>query len=491
MLRLAFAVVLIGISDAAFAQEVTLSSRDGGVSVTGVLRDYDGELYRLETAFGTLTLDGSAVTCTGASCPEPGAFVAEFSFAGPAWLTGGLLPGLLASFAKAEGYVLKISGSQFVLSDPATGQPAGRITVVDQGAIAADGTSTVPDFLLFRGVPPSEAADRWPVRHVFAIDALIPAVSPQNPVSDITVSTLSDVLEGKIIDWTELGGAEAAIVLDVPGPKDTERVNLAVFGLGQVSKEATNDDWPVMKTDPFVLSLRPLSELGEFRPLDLRGSCGISLPASESALRTDGYPLTTPIYLGQTPGRPPRLAREFIAYARSQAVQRVIRESGFVDQSLERRPFVGQGRRLATSILTGANAAGLREVQRMVADLRDHDQISMAFRFQDGSSRLDPQSSSNIRALANELDRGTFDGHEIIVAGFSDGIGHAASNLRLSRQRARAVRDELLSEVSPSQDNWREDLVAKGYGEAAPIACDDTDWGRQLNRRVEIWVRQR
>ena len=35
----------------------------------------------------------------------------------------------------------------------------------------------------------------------------------------------------------------------------------------------------------------------------------------------------------------------------------------------------------------------------------------------------------------------------------------------------------------------RVDLGVDAFGEAMPMACDDTSWGRQANRRVEVWVR--
>ena len=31
-------------------------------------------------------------------------------------------------------------------------------------------------------------------------------------------------------------------------------------------------------------------------------------------------------------------------------------------------------------------------------------------------------------------------------------------------------------------------IEAEAFGEALPMACDDTDWGRRINRRVEVWV---
>jgi phosphate transport system substrate-binding protein len=33
-------------------------------------------------------------------------------------------------------------------------------------------------------------------------------------------------------------------------------------------------------------------------------------------------------------------------------------------------------------------------------------------------------------------------------------------------------------------------VVHKGYSELAPVACNDQEDGRNLNRRVEVWVRE-
>jgi phosphate transport system substrate-binding protein len=93
--------------------------------------------------------------------------------------------------------------------------------------------------------------------------------------------------------------------------------------------------------------------------------------------------------------------------------------------------------------------------------------------------------------MADALDRGQFDGADLIVAGFSDGQGDAASNLRLSRQRARVVREAILAAMAPPVRDAARAMEVRGYGEASPIACDEVAWGSRLNRRVEIWVRQR
>ncbi len=72
------------------------------------------------------------------------------------------------------------------------------------------------------------------------------------------------------------------------------------------------------------------------------------------------------------------------------------------------------------------------------------------------------------------------------VAGHTDSRGTDQYNQGLSERRANAVRDYLVGQgVTASR------LTARGYGEAQPVATNDTDAGRQLNRRVELIVLDR
>jgi outer membrane protein OmpA-like peptidoglycan-associated protein len=68
----------------------------------------------------------------------------------------------------------------------------------------------------------------------------------------------------------------------------------------------------------------------------------------------------------------------------------------------------------------------------------------------------------------------------IEISGHTDNVGNAKSNKELSQRRAQTCRDYL---VSKGIDAAR--LVAVGYGQERPIATNDTDEGRQQNRRIE------
>ena len=74
-------------------------------------------------------------------------------------------------------------------------------------------------------------------------------------------------------------------------------------------------------------------------------------------------------------------------------------------------------------------------------------------------------------------------GHVLEIAGYTDNTGDAALNLALSQKRAEAVREALIKYgADPNM------LVAKGYGEADPVASNDTAEGRLKNRRIEYHV---
>ena len=88
--------------------------------------------------------------------------------------------------------------------------------------------------------------------------------------------------------------------------------------------------------------------------------------------------------------------------------------------------------------------------------------------------------AQGVLALAAELLR-VHPTLRLELRGFSDSVGSASSNLRLSRHRAEVVRDFLLN-----QDINPERLVLTAFGEDAPLAPNATLEGRRLNRRVEL-----
>ncbi len=74
-------------------------------------------------------------------------------------------------------------------------------------------------------------------------------------------------------------------------------------------------------------------------------------------------------------------------------------------------------------------------------------------------------------------------GLNLQVEGYTDSTGSEAFNQKLSEERADTVRTFLIQQGLNPQN-----ITAQGYGEAYPVASNDTAAGRQLNRRVELVV---
>ena len=99
--------------------------------------------------------------------------------------------------------------------------------------------------------------------------------------------------------------------------------------------------------------------------------------------------------------------------------------------------------------------------------------------FENDSATLTAASTPILDRAAGALNALPNDNAEI--AGYTDANGQPAYNLDLSKQRAEAVRQYL---IKKGVDAAR--LTANGYGETNPVASNETNAGREANRRVEI-----
>src|SRR5262245_12032444 len=98
------------------------------------------------------------------------------------------------------------------------------------------------------------------------------------------------------------------------------------------------------------------------------------------------------------------------------------------------------------------------------------------------SSVLRPEARTNLSSLSQSL--GDMSGDvELLIAGHTDAVGTDEYNFGLSQRRAQSAADYLMTRgIPPSRIN------ITGLGESEPVATNDTDAGRQLNRRVEVAI---
>jgi outer membrane protein OmpA-like peptidoglycan-associated protein len=99
--------------------------------------------------------------------------------------------------------------------------------------------------------------------------------------------------------------------------------------------------------------------------------------------------------------------------------------------------------------------------------------------FSTNEAQLASGGMHNVQKLADFLKQ--YPQHKVMVEGYTDSTGSNEHNQALSDRRANAVRTALL-DMGISSDR----VISRGYGEAYPVAGNDTAASRQLNRRVEI-----
>lgn len=106
--------------------------------------------------------------------------------------------------------------------------------------------------------------------------------------------------------------------------------------------------------------------------------------------------------------------------------------------------------------------------------------ITSGILFDSGSATIKPQSYGIIRQVSQALQQEP--SMHLNIIGFTDSDGPDEANLTLSKQRAAAVKDALVSVYHIASDRLQTD----GKGEANPIADNATAVGKAQNRRVEF-----
>lgn len=159
-----------------------------------------------------------------------------------------------------------------------------------------------------------------------------------------------------------------------------------------------------------------------------------------------------------------------------------------LDRSLAAKPVSGESikRSLATQefgILSSSRFKG--ETQKTTSQ-PGKTKIGIPINFEYNSTAMDALTSANMQQLGEALTDGAYKDRTFTLVGHTDVRGDWGYNLELSRLRAQAARDTLLS----SYPSLRGRLSIKGEGEASPKYKGEnvSDADHRLNRRLEVFV---
>jgi phosphate transport system substrate-binding protein len=317
--------------------------------------------------------------------------------------------------------------------------------------------------------------------HVAALDGVAVIVHRANPLRSLDRTQVAGLFTGRTADWGDVGGTAGAVRLYVrdekSGTADTFRS--LVLGSSPIAPSARSfEDSRALSEavagDPAGIGFVGLAYVGSARALAVADSGARPLVPNYLTVASEDYFLARRLYFYTSSAPSSRLALPFVEFVLSREGQEVVRRAGFVEQNPER---TSRTERLDTAAAGDAPA----EYRRITAGA---ERLSLSFRFRSGSNQLDNKALRDVQRVADLLSLAEFAGRELVLAGFADSRGAADRNLALSQDRARAVAGELeAAGVKPA--------VVTGFGAANPVASNDTDDGREKNRRVEVWLRGR
>lgn len=121
----------------------------------------------------------------------------------------------------------------------------------------------------------------------------------------------------------------------------------------------------------------------------------------------------------------------------------------------------------------------IKNSDAIIKELDENQKAILYINFDLDKAVLKPDGVAVVKEIAKVLEKNK--ALKIDINGHTDNSGNANYNLKLSQERANAVKNELIK-MGISQSR----LSSKGFGDKQPIASNDTQEGKNKNRRVEL-----
>jgi phosphate transport system substrate-binding protein len=228
--------------------------------------------------------------------------------------------------AALEAYMKANPGVQISLSGGGSGE--GIKALLDKTTDIADSSREIKK----EEIELAEKNGVKPLAHVVAYDAIIPVVHPKNKVTNLSIDQLSQIYQGKITNWKEVGGEDLKIVVI---SRDSSSGTFESWDHFIMKKARVTPQAQMLASNGAIVTAvsknrYAIGYLGmgyvnkSLKPLPVDG-----IKASVETALSKEYPLSRELYM-YTNGEPTGEVAKFIAFVKSADGQKIVAKEGFV-----------------------------------------------------------------------------------------------------------------------------------------------------------------
>jgi phosphate transport system substrate-binding protein len=310
-----------------------------------------------------------------------------------------------------------------------------------------------------------------------ALDGIAIVVNRANTVKELTKSQVRDIFTGKITNWAQVGGQSGQI------NTYARQLQSGTFeAFKQMVLEQSTASFPstvnlfedskqliaAIEKDPLGIGFSSFSSIGTTNALGLSDvGTAVQYP-SVFTIQTEDYLLTRRLYLASLATTQNPMVSRFIAFCNADnGGQKAVAETGFVNMNLHNEN---------TQQVNIDNAP-----PQYIAATSGAKRLPTTLHFQTGSSSPDVRAKDDMKRIMSILSEPQNRQKQVELIGFTDNVGNPTQNLTLSTQRAQTIQTEFAKFGLKTQ--------VFGFGQAMPIANNETALNQNKNRRVEVWIK--
>jgi len=312
------------------------------------------------------------------------------------------------------------------------------------------------------------------VEHVLGLDGIAVIVNPSNPINELRMDTIKRIFTGEVTDWSRIGSSHGAIHVfardNQSGISDSFRS--MVLGGSQLARSAhiyedSDELSQAVSGDSNGIGFISLPFVHSAKPIAISDKGTGALKPTRLTVATEDYPLSRRLYLYTPAASQNAFIERFVEFAGSAQGQAVVASNGFVAQNVMAAP-------------EPVSKSAPDEYKQLT---QDAERLSLDIRFNTNELDKDSKAQADLdRVVSMVADEGGAN-NRILLFGFTDNAGGQDENQIASLNRAKMVEKEFIQRgIKPA--------LVRGFGSELPVASNDTSEGREMNRRVEIWMKK-